>query len=569
MAGTLLDAPWFTGFLDSGAIAPSSRLFFYLAGTSTKTDTYSDAALTTPNTNPVVLDSAGRARIFLVPAVSYKVVMAPPGSDDPPSSPIFTQDNVVGYATSDVAANANTDLTGTAGEDISARDAVFLSDGSSGTTAGRWYRAVSTADYSSTGARVRGVAVSSVLTGNVGTFRIMGKVSGYTSLTAGLTYHVGTTPGGLAAPGSITERAVPVGFAESSTVLVLNQWSGDIFAEQFGEQINAQNLITNGDFRQWNEPSSGGPYLWTFAGAGGTIVRTGTGEADTFSFNAGRYAAKMTRAGTDLTLTQTVLDTTRMPYMSRGFGSKRCSFFVLGKTSTANHLRIQINDGATITSSYHTGSGSTEVIQVTRQLQSSPTQLTVQIQVNNTNAAAYVGGAVLVISDIAPQDWLAGPDRYEPARVMYSSVTDIGNVGGGTDDLHSVTLSPDTIRGVGDVLHVSASFTTANNANAKTVTFVWNGGTIITANLVASVATTATADVWIVSTGLNTQFVWGWIAHSGAGGATPIHASGQATGAATETGTIILKFTGAGTANDDIVQKNILVERLSGGRNLG
>ena len=565
MAGTLLDAPWFTGFLDSGAIAPSSRMFFYLAGTSTKTDTYSDVGLTTPNANPVVLDSAGRARIFLVPAISYKVVMAPPGADDPPSSPIFTQDNVVGYATSDVAANTNTDIVGTAGEDISIRDSVYLSVGTGGTTAGRWYRTDAQFDYASISARARGVAVESILSGNPGSIRIIGKVDGYTGLLAGIAYNISTTPGALTS--SLEDRHVPVAIAESTTSIVLIQWSGEINSTQFSQQVNAQNLITNGDFRQWNEPSSGGPYLWTFAGAGGSIVRTGAGEADTFTFNAGKYAAKMTRAGTNLTLTQTVLDTTRFPYYSRGFASKRITFFCYGKTSIANHLRIQLNDGGSITSAYHSGSGSTEVIQVTRALQASPTQLVARALVDNTNGDAYVGGFVLVMSDLPPEDWLAGPDRMSPGRVLYSSVADIGNVGGGTDDLHSVTLSPDTIVGPADVLHVSAAFVTANNANAKTLTFVWNAATIITANLVTNSAAVAIAEVWIVAgSAVNTQYIWGWIAH---GGAAPVHFAGQAAGAATETGTINLKFQAAATTNDDVIEKNILVERLSGQRNLG
>ena len=68
------------------------RLFFYAAGTSTKLDTYSDAAETVPNTNPVVLNSAGYpgTDIFLKNQ-AYKVVLAPPaavGVDDPPLSPI-------------------------------------------------------------------------------------------------------------------------------------------------------------------------------------------------------------------------------------------------------------------------------------------------------------------------------------------------------------------------------------------------------------------------------------------------------------------------------------------------
>jgi hypothetical protein len=153
-----------------------------------------------------------------------------------------------------------------------------------------------------------------------------------------------------------------------------------------------------------------------------------------------------------------------------------------------------------------------------------------------------------------------------PDRVVYSSVADIGNVGAGTDTLHTVDLTPDTIRGVGDLLHVSAAFTTANNANAKTLTFQWNGVTIITANLVVNSAAVAVADVNIIATGSNTQYVWGWVAH---GAAAPLTFAGQATGAATETGVITTRFQGAATADNDIVEKNILITRTSAGRNLG
>ena len=50
----------FSQALDAnGAPLSGGKLYFYATGTSTPKTTYSDAALTTPNANPVVLDAAG------------------------------------------------------------------------------------------------------------------------------------------------------------------------------------------------------------------------------------------------------------------------------------------------------------------------------------------------------------------------------------------------------------------------------------------------------------------------------------------------------------------------------
>lgn len=66
-------------------------LYFYISGTSAPTPTYQDEALTTPNTNPVQLDSAGDAgNIFLDPGIVYKVVL-----EDSSSNLIWTFDPVI------------------------------------------------------------------------------------------------------------------------------------------------------------------------------------------------------------------------------------------------------------------------------------------------------------------------------------------------------------------------------------------------------------------------------------------------------------------------------------------
>ena len=62
-------------FDNSGNPLSSGTISTYVAGTSTSAQTYTDHTLATPNANPVVLDSAGRATIFLDRA-SYKFVIA-------------------------------------------------------------------------------------------------------------------------------------------------------------------------------------------------------------------------------------------------------------------------------------------------------------------------------------------------------------------------------------------------------------------------------------------------------------------------------------------------------------
>lgn len=79
----------------TGAPYPGGRLFFYASGTDTKLDTYSNSGLTIANSNPVVLDSAGRfPNAIFLQNLAYKVVLAPSTDTDPPTAPIWTQDPV-------------------------------------------------------------------------------------------------------------------------------------------------------------------------------------------------------------------------------------------------------------------------------------------------------------------------------------------------------------------------------------------------------------------------------------------------------------------------------------------
>jgi hypothetical protein len=77
-------------FADQNGIPYSGGLlYFYASGTSTPLNTYSDSTLTIPNTNPVVLNSAGRAGSVFLQNLAYKVVLT-----DANNNQIWTEDPV-------------------------------------------------------------------------------------------------------------------------------------------------------------------------------------------------------------------------------------------------------------------------------------------------------------------------------------------------------------------------------------------------------------------------------------------------------------------------------------------
>lgn len=110
---------------DEGQPRAGARLFFYLSGTSTKANTYSNAALSAANSNPLTLNEFGQPSVAVFGQnLQYKVVLAGVdelGTDDPPSNVIATYDPV---SSSDFASffkattgsvNPNGTVAGTAG----------------------------------------------------------------------------------------------------------------------------------------------------------------------------------------------------------------------------------------------------------------------------------------------------------------------------------------------------------------------------------------------------------------------------------------------------------------------
>jgi len=131
---------------NSGAPLAGGKLYTYAAGTSTPKRTYADAGATTPNANPIILDSRGEAAVFWSGA--YKATLK-----DANDSLIWTVDNIRDQAFPGVSA-ADFGATGDGTTDDTAAFQAFLNHG------GDLYAGTGT--YTLTGAAVPGVANTSL-----------------------------------------------------------------------------------------------------------------------------------------------------------------------------------------------------------------------------------------------------------------------------------------------------------------------------------------------------------------------------------------------------------------------
>lgn len=109
---TLFTDGKFQAFDSNGDPLSSGKLYTYEAGTTTPLATYTDQGGATPNANPVILDSAGRANVWLA-ADDYRFILKTSAD-----STIWDVDNVKAQATySDVAA-ISTGLAASSGSSL-------------------------------------------------------------------------------------------------------------------------------------------------------------------------------------------------------------------------------------------------------------------------------------------------------------------------------------------------------------------------------------------------------------------------------------------------------------------
>ena len=263
--GTIAPFPYHI-FFDADGTAPNAggKIYTFLAGTSTAEAVYTDADLSVAHANPIVLDSAGRppSPIYL-DAKSYKFVEKTSAdvtiktTDPVPATPKFDVD---------------LDVTGTAGEALSATELAYMSDGSNSKTVGRWYLADSDLVYGSIGAIKTGFVVSDIASGESGTIRVGGRLTGLSGLSAGSLYYPSSTAGAITA--SRPTNARPVGAADSATSLVIINTEPRNVQTNLDAETTAVGNVGAGedDLQTFSLPAA----MLTETGAGVRILAWGT-----------------------------------------------------------------------------------------------------------------------------------------------------------------------------------------------------------------------------------------------------------------------------------------------------
>lgn len=334
---------------------------------------------------------------------------------------------------------------------------------------------------------------------------------------------------------------------------------------QLSEAALSGNLAKNGDLTHWRK--TGGlatnPDGWAAGGSSTpTLTKTGLNQADTFKFGAGPYACLVTNssAGNEEYMEQFLLyptDFTNALYDQ--VKARSVSASALVKTSTASSARICINDGVGETcSSYHTGSGAAERLEVTRTISSSATQIALTGRVANTRTA-YFGAFRAVASEFTPY-WAP---LFLPFTRLYSQTGGgVGNVGAGADLLLTMLLPANTLAENQQSLLLIGHGTVANNANAKTVRLQFGSDVLVERALPAGAAANWLVMAIITRTGAATQSAWGTLFCGPSNGDFTAHALTLTTPTRTLTGDVTIALVGEAVANDDIVANVLQVYKL-------
>lgn len=144
-----------------------------------------------------------------------------------------------------------------------------------------------------------------------------------------------------------------------------------------------------------------------------------------------------------------------------------------------------------------------------------------------------------------------------------ANVTAVGNVGSGTDNLITYSMPASSLIRAKQGVRIIAWGTSANNANAKTLTLNFGSATILTHSLTASIAGVWRIVAEVFSTGTDAQTYISQLVTTGTAGAA-VNDVEQGTCTEDDGATITIKCTGAATDNDDIIQKGFFIEYLNG-----
>jgi hypothetical protein len=138
-------------------------------------------------------------------------------------------------------------------------------------------------------------------------------------------------------------------------------------------------------------------------------------------------------------------------------------------------------------------------------------------------------------------------------RNLFTDYSDVGNVGGGEDDLHNNSVLANTLANNGDYVQFEMEIGYNANTNSKVVKIYWGSSVVLTVPTVThSVGGTMTVRGTIVRTGVSSQKVFGTYTSNVSGLSA---GSFYAQTSEALSGAVVLKATGTGVADTDIQQR--------------
>jgi hypothetical protein len=150
---------------------------------------------------------------------------------------------------------------------------------------------------------------------------------------------------------------------------------------------------------------------------------------------------------------------------------------------------------------------------------------------------------------------IGGDKAYSLGGNLYHSVVEVGNIGGGSDDLISYTMPTKTLEEIGDTLEIISFGTLAANGNNKRIrryfgsTVLFDTGTITANNkdwcIVSRIIRTADATQTIISTF--------------SGDSSVTQTADYVAGTESFSSEIIIKDVADGVATNDITQKGLSI----------
>lgn len=143
------------------------------------------------------------------------------------------------------------------------------------------------------------------------------------------------------------------------------------------------------------------------------------------------------------------------------------------------------------------------------------------------------------------------------AYQLSASTTQVGNIGGGADDLISYSLAANTLAKDGYNIEIKAWGTYAANANNKTVILYFGGTAIYTTGVIAANDGVWVIDATVTRTGAATQQS---IATMISSNTSVVDSATYTVPTETLSATIVIKCTGTATADNDIIQKGLLIK---------